>query len=171
MGSAKTQPTDWSLAFRSHRQLANDNRHQAVCCCSEFLIFSPFLPVLLATSQCFFTIKFLCGPIMQSAKAQPTDWSLASCPHRQHANNNRQQQVCFDGELFVPSPFLPIFSYISVIFLQLNNYGPITGSAKTQPTDWSLAFRSHRRHANDNRHRAVCFCGEFLISSPFLSFF
>ena len=57
------------------------------------------------------------------------------------------------------------------IFLQLNNYSPITRSAETQPTDWSFAFRSHCRHANDNKHQAVCFCGEFLMSSPFLPLF
>jgi hypothetical protein len=154
--SAEAQPTDWSLASRPNCRHANDNRQQAVCFCGEFLISSPFLPLFLATSQFFLQLSS-CGPITRSAEAQPTDWSLASCPHRRHANDNRQRRVCFYGELFVPSPFLPVFSYVSVIFLQLNNYCPITGSAVTQPTDWSLAFRSHRRHANDNRQQWVYF--------------
>jgi hypothetical protein len=33
-----------------------------------------------------------------SAEAQPTDKSLASRPNCRHANDNRQQAVCFYGE-------------------------------------------------------------------------
>ena len=167
MRSAETQPTDWSLASCPNCRHANDNRQQAVCFCGEFLISSPFLPLFLATSQ-FFLQWSSCGPITRSAEAQPTDWSLASRPHHRHTNKNKQRRVCFDGELCVPSPFQPVFSYASVIFLQLNNYCPITGSAVTQPTDWSLAFRSHRRHANHNSSSGYILRIRFHSLPPFL---
>jgi hypothetical protein len=35
--------------------------------------------------------------------------SLATCSHRSLANMERQQQVCFEGELSLPSPFLAMF--------------------------------------------------------------
>jgi hypothetical protein len=82
----------------------------------------------------------------------------------------RQRWVCFEGECLLPSPFLPVFSYVSVIFLQLITYGPNTEKAETQPTDWSLASHPHCQNANDNRQRRVCCDSEFLLCSPFLLF-
>jgi hypothetical protein len=105
---------------------------------------------------------------MRSAETQHTDWSLASRPHRWHANNNRQRRVCFDGECFLPSPFLPLFLATSQFFLELSSWGPITRSAEAQATDWSLASRPHRRHANDNRQQRVHFRGAFLFPFNFL---
>jgi hypothetical protein len=58
-----------------------------------------------------------------------------------------------------------------VILLELNNYGPNTGMAETQPTDGSLASRPHGQHDNDNRQRQVCFDGVFLHFDPFLPVF
>jgi hypothetical protein len=121
-----------------------------------------------ATSHLFFLQLNNYGPITGSAETQPTDWSLASCPNCRHANDNRHRAVCFCGEFFISSPFLPLFLATSQFFLQWSSCGPITRSAEAQPTDWSLASRPHRRHANDNRQRRVCFVCELFVPSPFL---
>ena len=135
-----------------------------------FFAFFTFLPLFFNDSQLFFQLNTY-HHIMQSAETQPTDWSLASRPHHQHTNNNRHLLVCFDGEFFSSSPFLTLFFNDSQLFFQLSNHGPNTGMVETQPTDWSFASCPHRSHANNNRHHSVCFCSEFLSSSPFLPLF
>jgi hypothetical protein len=69
---------------------------------------SSFLPLILAMSQLFFHLNTY-GPIMGTAKTQPTGRSLASHLHCSHANNNTQQWVCFEGELFFLHKFYHCF--------------------------------------------------------------
>jgi hypothetical protein len=167
-GTSETQPTDISLAFPPHRQHTNNNGHRSVCFCGEFLSSSPFLPLFLAMSQLFFSIKFLRshhGIGQNSAH----NWSLASCPHLWHAN--KAAVGMFWWWVFFLHLFYNSFQLHLSYFLQLNNYGPNIGTAETQPTDWSLASRPHRRHNNGNRQRRVCFDCEFLHFEPFLTVF
>ena len=111
-----------------------------------------FLPLFFCYLSIFFQFNIY-NPIMETAKAQPTCWSWASCPHSCHAKNSRQQQVYFGDEW----SFLLCIYYCSLAmfqdFSQLNTYNLIIGTVKTQPAGWSLATCPRLCHATNIRQR------------------
>jgi hypothetical protein len=132
-----------------HHQHNNNNIQWWVCFWGEYFFLHFFYHCFYLHLNYFFQLN-TCGHNMGSAKAQSTDWSLASRPHCHYANNNMQWWVCFLAELFFLHFFYHFFSCVSIIFFQLNTYGPCTKTAKTQPTGWSLASHPHCHYTNNN---------------------
>ncbi len=96
LGTAKTQPTDWTWPLTLHQRLDNINRQRRVYFCGEFLGPLHFLWIFHSYVAKFFHLN-CCGPNMGMAKTQPTDWVWPPALHHCLANINRQQWVHFEG--------------------------------------------------------------------------
>ena len=129
-----------------------------------FMLFN-FLPLLFCDTKMHCSIKYLSSHHMMSQNsAHKLKFGLA--PTLQPC----QQQYAAAGmilcEVLCSTTFYHCFCDTKILF-QLNTNHHITGSATTQPTNWSLALHPHFRHANNNMQQQDVFRVSFYVLFTF----